>query len=868
MNNKWYQSAPCKGILIILEHILAVVMITCLVFTFSYPGDDLAGILFEKPHKKYDQSKGFTDKLMSAANDITAAEGCDSNFETEGKYDENRIVDLKEYDSDRMISNENVNGLAYRLGDLVNYWENDQEMYYADGTKMADGDNDEEIIVCQKDDGTHHYYYEKEFRREFKNGNLQFGNMDEAKDEYSLESTGEVIDSMINGWVDSSASIYRNILDSENRQVYTKCWRYDGEKVSEKCAPVGAENLLEIVNKDSRWNGKLSDAMSMLGNTVDSIRDEFSIWQYVTEEYKEGNTNLAYMIVDLDNKKVYTNRLAYQKFDEWEKNLDNLKKLGVYAVATPKLTEYRSNIDMDGSQWKSLIGGNMWTDNYECVFAVDTSYPIQDDFYQESKIYQEYAPQVRFTFWIAIATGFAMLVILAWLTIVAGRSNREEGIVLNLIDKMKTEIFILLSVAVMVTCIYGEISLSYSLLNGVRFSGDGFSDTSVLIFAGIVAVSFCMTGLTLWLGMVRRIKAKTLWKNSILCLIIKYVRIGIRHLGEVWKAAILFGVLVVVHWIAIAMWESGIWLFVMLAAEAGAFFYLMRRAIGRARIIKGVKAIADGQVDYQIPLNGLKGGQLEAAVSINKIGDGLDRAVEESVKNERLKTDLITNVSHDIKTPLTSIINYVELLKREDFEDPKIRNYLQVLEEKSYRLKTLTEDVVEASKVSSGNISLEMMNLNLVELVNQTCAEFEEKFEARNLKMIMNLPAEPATIYADGRRMWRVLANVFNNAAKYAMEGSRVYVDLVQTGEEVQLTIKNVSEQPLNISADELTERFIRGDVSRSTEGSGLGLSIAQNLTKLQGGKFELYLDGDLFKVLICFPVPKETEDVYQEVEQ
>lgn len=868
MNNKWYQSAPCKGILIVLEHILAVVMITCLVFTFSYPGDNLAGILFEKPHEKYEQSKGFTDKLMSAANDIAAAEGYDSNFETEGKYDENRIVDLKEYDSDRKISNENVNGLAYRLGDLVNYWENDQEMYYADGTKMADGDNDDEIIVCQKDDGTYHYYYEKEFRREFKNGNLQFGNMNEAKDEYSLESTGEVIDSLINDWIESSASIYRNILDSENRQVYTKCWRYDGEKVSENCAPVGAKNLLEVVNKDSRWNGKLSDAMSMLGNTVDSVRDNFLTWQYVTEEYKEGNTNLAYMIVDLDNKKVYTNRLAYQRFDEWEKNLESMKKLGVYAVSTPKLTEYQSDIDMDGSQWKSLIGGNMWMDNYECVFAVDTSYSIQDDFYQESKIYQEYAPQVRFTFWIAIATGFAMLVILAWLTIVAGRSNRKEGIVLNRVDKMKTELFILLSVAVMVICIYGEISLSYSLLNGVWFSGDGFNGTSVLIFAGIFAVSVCMTGLTFWLGMVRRIKAKTLWKNSILCLIIKYVRIGIRHLGEVWKAAILFGVLVVVHWIAIAMWEPGIWLFVMLAAEAGAFFCLMRRAIGRARIIKGVKAIADGQVDYQIPLNGLKGGQLEAAVSINKIGDGLDRAVEESVKNERLKTDLITNVSHDIKTPLTSIINYVDLLKREDFEDPKIRNYLQVLEEKAYRLKTLTEDVVEASKVSSGNISLEMMNLNLVELVNQTSAEFEEKFEARNLKMIMNLPTEPATIYADGRRMWRVLANVFNNAAKYAMEGSRVYVDLVQTGEEVQFTIKNVSEQPLNISADELTERFIRGDVSRSTEGSGLGLSIAQNLTKLQGGKFELYLDGDLFKVLIRFPVPKETEDVYQEVEQ
>lgn len=868
MNNKWYQSAPCKGILIVLEHIFAVVMITCLVFTFSYPGGDLAGILFEKPHKKYEQSKGFVDKLMSAANDITAAEGNDINFETEGKYDENRIVDLKEYDSDHTISNENINGLAYRLGDLVNYWEDDQEMYYADGTKMADGDSDNEIIVCQKDDGTYHYYYEKEFRKEFKKGNLQFGNLDEAKNQYSLESSEEVIDSMLNDWVDSSASIYRNILDGEERQIYTKCWRYDGEKISENCAPVGAKNLLEIMNKDSRWNGKLSDAMSMLGNTVDSVQDKISTWQYVTEEYKEGNTNLVYMIVDLDNKKVYTNRIAYQKYDEWEKNLDSLKKLGAYAVATPKLAEYQSNVNMDGEQWKALVGGNMWADNYKCVFAVDTSYPIQDKFYQENQIYQEYAPQVRFTFWIAIATGFAMLAILVWLTIVAGRSNQEEGVVLNPIDKLKTEIFILLSITVMVACVYGEISFGYNLLNGLRFSADGFSGRSVLFFVGIVAVSFCMTGLILWLGIVRRIKAKTLWKNSILRQIIKYIRIGNRHLGEVWKAMIFFGALIGIHWIVIAMWDPGFLLIIMLASEVGAFFYLMRRAIGRARIIKGVKAIADGQVDYQIPLNGLKGGQLEAAVSINKIGDGLDRAVEESVKNEHLKTDLITNVSHDIKTPLTSIINYVELLKREKFDDPKIQNYLQVLEEKAYRLKTLTEDVVEASKVSSGNISLEMMNLNLVELVNQTCAEFEDKFAARNLNLVMDLPAEPATIYADGRRMWRVLANVFNNAAKYAMEGSRVYVDLVKTDEEVQLTIKNVSEQPLNISADELTERFIRGDVSRSTEGSGLGLSIAQNLTKLQGGKFELYLDGDLFKVLIRFPIPKGTEDICQEIEQ
>ena len=231
--------------------------------------------------------------------------------------------------------------------------------------------------------------------------------------------------------------------------------------------------------------------------------------------------------------------------------------------------------------------------------------------------------------------------------------------------------------------------------------------------------------------------------------------------------------------------------------------------------------------------------------------------MEESVKSERLKTDLITNVSHDIKTPLTSIINYVDLLKRENFQDEKIRGYLEILEAKAQRLKILTEDVVEASKVSSGNISLELMNVDLVEMVQQTEGEFEEKFAARNLTMITTLPEENAVVYADGRRLWRVLENIFGNAAKYAMPGTRVYADLMTDEKHVRFSLKNISEQQLNISADELTERFIRGDLSRSTEGSGLGLSIAQSLTKLQGGEMNLYLDGDLFKVEVIFPKAK-----------
>ncbi len=295
------------------------------------------------------------------------------------------------------------------------------------------------------------------------------------------------------------------------------------------------------------------------------------------------------------------------------------------------------------------------------------------------------------------------------------------------------------------------------------------------------------------------------------------------------------------------------------AVDVAAAVFLIKWAVEKDRIKKGIQKIASGDLEYQIPCEKMSSENRQMAELVNNIGNGLNRAVEAGIKSERLKTDLITNVSHDIKTPLTSIINYVDLLKRENFDDPKIQGYLEILEAKSQRLKTLTEDVVEASKVSSGNITLEMMDVNLVEMTNQTIGEFSEKMEAKKLTVVAALPEEPAIIHVDGRRMWRVLENIFNNAAKYAMPGTRIYVDLkVKEAEEGKKTVlfsmKNMSENPLNINADELTERFIRGDISRSTEGSGLGLSIAKNLTEMQGGTFTVYVDGDLFKVMIEFP--------------
>ena len=237
----------------------------------------------------------------------------------------------------------------------------------------------------------------------------------------------------------------------------------------------------------------------------------------------------------------------------------------------------------------------------------------------------------------------------------------------------------------------------------------------------------------------------------------------------------------------------------------------------------------------------------------NMSPEDMKKAVEEEVKSQRMKTELITNVSHDLKTPLTSIINYVDLLKRENLTDPQVQEYLRILDEKSQRLKVLTEDVVEASKASTGNIKFEMNDIDFVEMVQQVIGEFEEKFQEKNLTMMVHFTDEPSMIYADGQKMWRVLENVFGNVVKYAMEGTRVYAEISNSNKKVVFSLKNISAQPLNFSADELTERFIRGDVARNTEGSGLGLSIAKSLTELQGGEFKLYLDGDLFKVMITF---------------
>ena len=271
------------------------------------------------------------------------------------------------------------------------------------------------------------------------------------------------------------------------------------------------------------------------------------------------------------------------------------------------------------------------------------------------------------------------------------------------------------------------------------------------------------------------------------------------------------------------------------------------------KLLKAGEELSQGNLDYRVDTAKMRGPLKEHGEQLNRIGEGMNKAVNERMRSEHFRTELITNVSHDIKTPLTSIINYVDLLEKENIDNEKAREYLEVLSRQSARLKKLIDDLIEASKASTGNLNVSLERCELGVLIDQCAGEYAEKLKAAGLELVVTKPEEPVTIMADGRHMWRVFDNLLNNVCKYAMAGTRVYINLDKEAGRATVTFRNISAQQLNISGDELMERFVRGDSSRKTEGSGLGLSIARSLVQLQKGELELTVDGDLFKVTLKF---------------
>lgn len=283
-------------------------------------------------------------------------------------------------------------------------------------------------------------------------------------------------------------------------------------------------------------------------------------------------------------------------------------------------------------------------------------------------------------------------------------------------------------------------------------------------------------------------------------------------------------------------------------------FFVLKIVFQMETLQKHAKKMANGNLESKVDTSKMINPFKKHGEYLNKIGEGMSVAVNERIKSEHFKTELITNVSHDIKTPLTSIINYVDLLKKENIQEPKVQEYIEILQRQSARLKKLIEDLMEASKASTGNIVVELELCDINILLTQTLGEFEEKLNQKGLEFVINKPEESVYIMADNRHIWRIFDNLMNNIYKYGQPGTRVYINLESKDNEAIIIFRNTSNYQLNISSDELLERFVRGDSSRHTEGSGLGLSIAQNLAELMGGSLKLYVDGDLFKVVLSFP--------------
>ena len=878
MKGKGYRSSSVKAIWIVIAHLAAVAAAVCAaMFVMIYQ----TGIRLDDRGKSYTESEAFEKQVSNRGSDILVSLAAQDDINYLKNAGSSAVIDLAEFeekgntrDSIRDLSLKNTSGLAYSVSDLLE-WGKDWEANYYEGVY----DEDSQVIRCESSDGTSHYFYRTDFKKMVADGTLKINYNTDFLEEDDFESKTEsekldtVADELYYRYTSQSENI-GNVTDTRTNTEYPGCFFVELSQLDEKFAPQGAENILDAVNKSTEWNGRLEDAYKELFTLLDCIRaiqsdEQFNDYEtslasvfHSVGDYTEGSTNLTYLFADKETQTIYTNKKAYSSYAQLEQNLEKIFKEKAYAVVYPELSECVTNIPgADLQVWNHTIDQSFDTKDFVFAVSVDTKFSVADSMADEAENYETYSKLMFPMLAGAIFGRVLWLIGMVWLTVTAGRKPKDEEIHLNGFDRWYTEIAAgaVIGIWLAGTIISGTLIANSSL---------GYSHAVVTV---IVTCLICGTYTMAWfligyLSLVRRIKAGTLWKNSLIRTVLKWIgkcsgklsdfaRAFSRNTAEKIKVLLVGGAFLFLQFLIIGcgFTGAGVFLIILLIVDAAAVIFIIRKADGLDLIMDGLKKISDGELQYKIKTDTLTGKQKVMAEYINNIGSGLDAAVENSLKKERMQTELITNVSHDLKTPLTSIINYVDLMKRENPTDPKIQEYLRILDEKSQRLKVLTEDVVEASKASTGNIKLEMNDIDFVEMVQQVIGEFEEKFQEKNLTMMVHFTDEPSIIYADGQRMWRVLENVFGNVVKYAMEGTRVYAEISNRNKKVTFSLKNISAQPLNISADELTERFIRGDVARNTEGSGLGLSIAKSLTELQGGEFKLYLDGDLFKVMITF---------------
>lgn len=849
---------------------------------------------------EFEDSRIFTDVFLNAINDITRLAVIKGQLETNGRFDGTKVIDVTNF-VNRISQKSNCPvSASYQLDELIRWGKYGLEI--------------QTVTFQSKFDFIAYFGYESIFTSYGYGDDLdQFGFSEgtisnmiawDIKNRLDRQGTEEASDAQEEGPVTDFDSIEQEVYRA-TRDYVESYWGIDSlfNSITTKMAMLGKQVLIldrggqEVISMEmlvpryvtvteqsiaascSNWPEYCMLEANVM-ETVETLAYNYTLYQNQNDLYAQGKTNLQFFIstTTRSGQEYYTNMEEnFAGLTDSEKT-DYFRSLGKYVVYFPDAMRLESNADITEDEMFDNVSDYEYAfpENTKLWIGVNTNFPVQQDqFYLAQDTYNSIIPHM----WLILI--FSCVFLLVWLWIggyisyTTGKTQEEGRTVsrLYLFDRLPTELVLVLLLVVglglwlLFQFIYGNIyDLIFYRSSRATLRQLAATKQYMLAMIGGFGLLASLTVCLFWYSFVRRLQCGNLWKNSIFYQICRGIGRGLNRVLENPSAVIRtfmpYNIFLLANLLCVlAMYELRedphrlilVPLFCIVILDGGVGIYIFRRSAERSEIISGISRIRGGDIGYVLDSEHLHGDNKELAVSVNNMGDGIRKAVATSMKDERMQADLITNVSHDIKTPLTSIINYVDLLKREKITQEPASGYITVLDAKARRLKQLTDDLLEASRISSGNITLDNKRLDLTELVRQSVGEFSEKLEAKKLQVMITEPSVPAYIYADSRRMWRVVENLFNNICKYAMERTRVYVDLENAGDRITLSIKNISETSLNFNPDELTERFVRGDVSRSSEGSGLGLSIAKNLTELQKGEFQIVLDGDLFKVLLRF---------------
>ncbi len=814
-NSRKFQNVMClTGALLIVLSVMGELLLFGVMdmdddFSSYAVGDVLAEVMTTSG---YTDSQIYKDALFVEAASLATQAHARQLFETDGRYDEDKMIDLA-YVSMR---NEGVpeTGITYRIGDLLR-WKRSEFVT--------------QWLIPQQFDAV----YEKK-----------------QKDPYDIVNYEELNAILMNAagvTIQKECVYYELALPTDGKSLY-----------------LHAGDL-----------GTLSEYTSYLRELLMYVAGMYSY--YADQDAVQGNLGIAVVNpavglvysnlngdeVTLSGDADELNRILYDYVTQKEYYAVHHVGTGTISVGKNDISLYEDAL----CRQIGLLGGE------RLYLVLDADFSQEDLLWRMGNWYGLIKNMTAGMFTAFIAGVCLFLTALIRRTMLEGREEAAARTIDNWFTILLPAILIPITGAIYIAWHFLEPLAEwyweyYEIGNeaGIYLSGGG-----MFVLAAVTVTVVASFGLYFYLEMVHRIKKRTLYKKSLLRFILVYLKKAflwiwskLKKLSGIVDGKIKWVVgylaFLFVNLIGVLIGADGYVLLLVvltladLAIGAAVLAYFKEQDALRKHMERTVQG-SRGDVLNTERFHGMN---RRTAELVNDMDLGISRAVEKSVKDERMRTELIANVSHDVRTPLTSIINYVDLLKKEPIESENAHKYLQVLDEKSARLKQLTEDLVEASRITSGNVSAELVRMSATELVQQIAAEYEEKFAAKELTLILSLPEDKAedSFIGDSRYVWRVISNLFSNLCKYAMPHTRVYFSMFRTPEPMfRMELKNISEYPLNIPPEELTERFVRGDASRGTEGNGLGLSIAQSLMNVMHGTLEIKIDGDLFKVVLNFSV-------------